>query len=51
MLREDDIGTIALFIIELYIFQVALARQVRAGVHDRFGIWLVPEPVLVGLEL
>ncbi len=30
---------------------VALARQVRAGVHDRFGIWLVPEPVLVGLEL
>ena len=21
------------------------------GVHDRFGIWLVPEPVLVGLEL
>lgn len=29
----------------------ALAREVRAGVHDRFGIWLVPEPVLVGLEL
>lgn len=30
---------------------VALAREVRDGVRDRFGISLVPEPVLVGLEL
>ncbi len=28
-----------------------LARQVREGVRDRFGITLVPEPVLVGLAL
>jgi UDP-N-acetylmuramate dehydrogenase len=27
---------------------VALARQVRDGVHATFGIWLEPEPVLVG---
>jgi len=30
---------------------VALARQVRDGVRDRFGIELEPEPVLVGLSL
>ncbi len=30
---------------------VALAREVRDGVRDRFGITLVPEPVLVGLSL
>ncbi len=30
---------------------VDLARTVRDGVRDRFGIELVPEPVLVGLEL
>jgi UDP-N-acetylmuramate dehydrogenase len=30
---------------------VALAREVRAGVHDRFGVELVNEPVLVGLTL
>jgi UDP-N-acetylenolpyruvoylglucosamine reductase len=24
---------------------------VRRGVHERFGIWLVNEPVLVGCEL
>ncbi|NHC44095.1 UDP-N-acetylmuramate dehydrogenase [Motilibacter aurantiacus] len=29
----------------------ALAREVRDGVRARFGIELVPEPVLVGLEL
>ncbi|MGI5950724.1 MAG: UDP-N-acetylmuramate dehydrogenase [Brooklawnia sp.] len=28
-----------------------LARQLRAGVQDRYGIKLVPEPVLVGLSL
>ncbi|MCH9723085.1 MAG: UDP-N-acetylmuramate dehydrogenase [Actinomycetia bacterium] len=28
-----------------------LARTVRAGVHDRFGVRLVPEPVLVGCAL
>ena len=28
-----------------------LAREVRAGVHARFGITLVNEPVLVGVEL
>jgi UDP-N-acetylmuramate dehydrogenase len=28
-----------------------LAREVRAGVRARFGITLVPEPVLVGCEL
>ena len=27
-----------------------LARQIRAGVRDRFGIELVPEPVLLGFE-
>ena len=30
---------------------LALAREVRAGVRERFGITLVPEPVLVGCEL
>ncbi|MEE6282604.1 UDP-N-acetylmuramate dehydrogenase [Georgenia sunbinii] len=30
---------------------LALARTVRDGVRDRFGVELVPEPVLVGLEL
>ncbi|MFC2689451.1 MAG: UDP-N-acetylenolpyruvoylglucosamine reductase, partial [Propionibacterium freudenreichii] len=30
---------------------VALARQIREGVHQAFGITLVPEPVLVGLSL
>jgi len=30
---------------------VALARQVRGGVRDAFGIDLKPEPVLVGLDL
>lgn len=30
---------------------VALAREIRAGVHRRFGIDLVAEPVLVGCEL
>lgn len=30
---------------------VALARTVRDGVRDRFGVTLVPEPVLVGVEL
>ena len=30
---------------------LALAREVRDGVRDRFGIALVNEPVLVGLEL
>ena len=30
---------------------VALAREVRDGVRDRFGVELVNEPVLVGLEL
>jgi UDP-N-acetylmuramate dehydrogenase len=29
---------------------VALARQVRARVRDRFGITLVPEPVFVGID-
>jgi UDP-N-acetylmuramate dehydrogenase len=28
-----------------------LAGEVRAGVHERFGVWLVNEPVLVGCEL
>ena len=27
---------------------LALARQVRDGVHAAFGIWLEPEPVLIG---
>lgn len=30
---------------------VALAREVRDGVRDRFGVGLVPEPVLVGVAL
>ncbi|MQA84412.1 MAG: UDP-N-acetylmuramate dehydrogenase [Streptosporangiales bacterium] len=30
---------------------VALAREVRAGVRDRFGVELTSEPVLVGLSL
>ena len=30
---------------------VALAREIRGGVEQRFGITLVPEPVLVGIEL
>ncbi|WP_062462945.1 UDP-N-acetylmuramate dehydrogenase [Demequina soli] len=30
---------------------VALARAVRDGVHARFGIVLVPEPVTVGVEI
>ena len=30
---------------------LALAAEVRRGVHDRFGIWLVNEPMLVGCEL
>jgi UDP-N-acetylmuramate dehydrogenase len=30
---------------------VALAREIAGGVRDRFGVRLVPEPVLVGLEL
>src|SRR5690625_1944606 len=32
-------------------YVLALAREVRDGVRDRFGIELVPEPVLVGLTL
>jgi len=30
---------------------LALAAEIRAGVHQRFGIWLVNEPVLVGCDL
>jgi UDP-N-acetylmuramate dehydrogenase len=30
---------------------LALAREIRAGVRDRFGVTLVPEPVLVGCSL
>ncbi|MDA2813582.1 UDP-N-acetylmuramate dehydrogenase [Nocardiopsis sp. RSe5-2] len=30
---------------------LALAREVRAGVADRFGVTLVNEPVMVGVEL
>lgn len=30
---------------------LALARRVRDGVHDTFGVDLVPEPVLVGCSL
>ena len=30
---------------------LSLAREIRTGVHARFGIELVPEPVLVGCEL
>jgi UDP-N-acetylmuramate dehydrogenase len=29
---------------------LALAREIAAGVHERSGVWLVPEPVLVGQE-
>lgn len=29
----------------------ALAREIRDGVHERFGVALVPEPVFVGIEL
>ena len=30
---------------------LALAAEVQRGVHDRYGVWLVNEPVLVGCEL
>ncbi|GAB3137076.1 UDP-N-acetylmuramate dehydrogenase [Microbispora hainanensis] len=30
---------------------LALAREVREGVHEKFGVWLVNEPVLVGARL
>jgi UDP-N-acetylmuramate dehydrogenase len=30
---------------------LALAAEIRRGVHERFGIWLVNEPVLVGCAL
>ena len=30
---------------------VALAREIRDGVHDAFGVSLVNEPVLVGTSL
>jgi UDP-N-acetylmuramate dehydrogenase len=30
---------------------LALAREVQHGVRERFGITLVPEPILVGCEL
>ncbi len=30
---------------------VELAGRVRDGVHEHYGIWLEPEPVLVGIEL
>jgi UDP-N-acetylmuramate dehydrogenase len=30
---------------------LTLAREVRDGVRDRFGVELVPEPVLVGCAL
>jgi UDP-N-acetylmuramate dehydrogenase len=30
---------------------LVLARQVRDGVRDRFGVELTPEPVLVGCAL
>ena len=30
---------------------LALAREVRAGVHDAFGVTLVNEPVMVGVTL
>jgi UDP-N-acetylmuramate dehydrogenase len=30
---------------------VALAREIRDGVHDAFGVSLVNEPVLVGISL
>ena len=30
---------------------VTLAREIRAGVRERFGVVLAPEPVLVGVDL
>jgi UDP-N-acetylmuramate dehydrogenase len=30
---------------------LALARELRDGVHDAFGVTLEAEPTLVGLEL
>jgi UDP-N-acetylmuramate dehydrogenase len=30
---------------------LALAAEVQRGVHARFGVWLVNEPMLVGCEL
>jgi UDP-N-acetylmuramate dehydrogenase len=30
---------------------LALAREIRAGVRERYGVELVPEPVLVGCTL
>ncbi|MBV8928444.1 MAG: UDP-N-acetylmuramate dehydrogenase, partial [Mycobacteriaceae bacterium] len=30
---------------------ISLARTVRDGVHDAFGITLTPEPVLVGVTI
>jgi UDP-N-acetylenolpyruvoylglucosamine reductase len=30
---------------------MALARQIRDGVQDTFGVSLAAEPVLVGVEL
>ena len=30
---------------------LTLAREIRDGVHERFGVVLVPEPVLVGVSL
>ena len=30
---------------------VALAREIRERVRDRFGVTLMPEPVFVGLQL
>jgi UDP-N-acetylmuramate dehydrogenase len=30
---------------------IALARQIRDGVQDRFGVCLAPEPVLIGVTL
>jgi UDP-N-acetylmuramate dehydrogenase len=30
---------------------LGLAAEVQAGVHERYGIWLVNEPALVGCEL
>ena len=30
---------------------LALARRIRDGVHDTFGVSLTPEPVLVGVTL
>lgn len=29
----------------------ALAREVRDGVEEKFGVRLVPEPVVVGLDI